>query len=312
MDVWLTRCFCTFVFMTQGLDKTQKLEKCVVCESTALSPMQGYETHNLVKCQSCRMVFISTIPSDQELEDFYSQYAYAGGQWISPITRKRYRELLEQMEPFRKTGRLLDSGCGAGVFLEEARAAGWEVWGTEFSEEAVKLCTEKGIQMHQGSLLDSPFEPGFFDVITSFEVIEHIHHVRSEAQSFNKFLRNGGLLYCTTPNFNALTRFYLKDKYNVIGYPEHLSYFTKATLNRLLTDHGFKKKHLTTTGISITRIKKSLGTSDQPFISSGSDDEKLRVKMEEKWHWKLLKRLVNFALGITGLGVTLKGWYVKA
>jgi 2-polyprenyl-3-methyl-5-hydroxy-6-metoxy-1,4-benzoquinol methylase len=297
--------------MSSPTDIFDTHSKCVACGSEALLALEGYERHYLRKCKSCKLAFVGRVPREEELQAFYSQYSYARTQWLSPITRKRYQELLVEFEPFRKTGRILDSGCGAGFFLEEAKAAGWEVWGTEYSDEAIKLCTEKGISMHHGSLQNAPFEPGFFDVVTSFEVIEHLHHVKDEAQSFHKLLRTGGLLYCTTPNFNAISRYFLKDRYNVIGYPEHLTYFTPRSIHALFSSNGFRKKSLTTTGISITRIKKSLGKSQQAFISPQSDDEQLRKKMEEKWHWKVAKLLANGVLGLTGKGVTLKAYYIK-
>jgi 2-polyprenyl-3-methyl-5-hydroxy-6-metoxy-1,4-benzoquinol methylase len=215
------------------------------------------------------------------------------------------------MEPFRKTNKLLDVGCGIGYFLDVAKKRGWEVYGTEYTDEAVTICSNKGIQMHQGKLDPANYTPEMFDVITSFEVIEHINNPMEENGNFSELLRKGGLVYMTTPNFDSLLRYRLKEKYNVIRYPEHLSYYTPKTLSSLFKRNGFKKYRIETTGISMTRLKTSKGTSQQAFISKSSDDEKLRVQIEERSYLQLAKRTVNAMLTLFGIGDSLKGWFIK-
>jgi Fe2+ transport system protein FeoA len=116
-------------------------------------------------------VYGERIPSLQELNDHYGKYPRNTS--ISPLTIKRYEELLEQFEPYRRTNRLLDVGCGDGHFLEVAKRKGWTVYGTEYTSEAVNVGRAKGIEMHEG-LIQSFTAAGEFDVITSFEVLEHV------------------------------------------------------------------------------------------------------------------------------------------
>ena len=78
-----------------------------------------------------------------------------------------------------------------------------------------------------------------------------------------------------------------------------------------MNDFGFKKVKIKTTGISITRIKKSLKVSDQPFISEHSDDEKLRNLLESGTTMKLMKEVVNTSLTALSLGDTIKGYFAK-
>lgn len=282
---------------------------CLHCNSEKLKPLKGYEAMHLCECQECGFVFAQAIPTPQELEEHYKQYGR--NDYLSPVTIKRYNELLDRMERFRKTGKLLDVGCGIGYFLEEAKKRGWEVYGTEYTDEAVKICLEKGIHMHIGMLDPENYELESFDVITSFEVIEHINNPVEELNNFNTLLRKGGLVYCTTPNFNSLLRYRLKAEYNVITYPEHLSYYTPRTLKNVFEQCGFQTLEVETTGISLTRLRTSNGTSDQAFISESSDDEQMRSKIEQKWYLQLAKRIVNSTLSLFGVGDSLKGWFVK-
>ena len=286
-----------------------KHKSCILCGSYSLYKIKGYEQHHLIKCKSCKFVFCEPIPSLEELEDHYK--GYGRDDYLSPITIKRYHEILDSFEPYRKTNKLIDVGCGIGYFLEFAKKRGWDVFGTEFTDEAIQKCSEKGIKMEKGILDPENYMPGEFDIITSFEVIEHINNPVHELNSFHKLLRKGGLVYVTTPNFNSLLRYQLKSDYNAICYPEHLSYYTPNTLKKVFTRQGFKTKKIQSTGISLTRLKTSKKVSKQPFISKESDDEKIRVQIENKKHLQFLKYLVNSFLTIIGKGDALKGWFTK-
>lgn len=288
------------------------MKHCILCHSARLRPIKGYEVHQLVKCSDCRMVFIAQRPSEKELQDFYSTYAYSEDKWISPITLKRYHELLDKMETYRKTNRILDVGCGAGYFLSVAKERGWEVYGTEYSPAAVSLCEKKGIAMASGALTSETFQNLTFDVVVSLEVLEHIHEAHPDLALFQKKLREGGLFYATTPNFNALARFHLKADYNVIGYPEHLSYYTAKTLSRVCKENGFKVLRCHSSGFNFTRVAQAspkkasvkIGAQDAP-------DERMRERTENHWFWSFVKRLANVIFSLTGTGSTLKIWAVK-
>jgi 2-polyprenyl-3-methyl-5-hydroxy-6-metoxy-1,4-benzoquinol methylase len=285
-------------------------EKCIVCDSFHIKNQDTYKKHFLCQCSDCGFVFARKIPTLTELEEHYN--GYGRNDFLSPITIKRYNEILDSFEPFRNNGRLLDVGCGIGYFLEVAKTRGWEVYGTEFTDEAVEICSKKGIIINKGVLNVENYKPDFFDIITSFEVIEHINNPREELNNFNILLRKGGLVYITTPNFNSLLRYRLKSYYNVIVYPEHLSYYTPKTLTKVFHLSGFKKIKVQATGISLTRLRTSKGTSDQAYISGNSDDEKLRNKFESNKLLALVKGTINSFLSFFGVGDSLKGYFVKS
>ena len=283
--------------------------KCLVCESKNLNPLNGFEKHHLTKCGSCGFVFCKPIPTQDELNEVYK--GYGRNDYLSDLTIQAYERVLDSFEPFRKTNKLIDVGCGIGYFLEVAKRRGWEVYGTEFTEEAVTICEEKGASMKLGPLNTDNYDPESFDVICSFEVIEHINNPLEELASFNKLLRKGGLVYCTTPNFNAVERYQLGTDWNVLTYPEHLSYYTPKTLKRVFNVAGFKTKKVLATGVSLTRIKKSKGTSDQAIVSATSDDEKLRNQIAGNPLLGVAKDIINWKLTLFGVGNSLKGWFVK-
>jgi len=285
--------------------------KCIVCDSLKITDLKGFETHHLIKCRNCGFVFMKKIPGPDELKSLYNSYIYNQETFLSPITVKRYHSLLDEFEKFRKTNKLLDIGCGVGYFLEIAKGRGWEVYGNEYSATAIDICQKKGLIMKIGELNINDFEQHHFDIITSFEVLEHLNNPAEYFKPVKHWLRKDGLFYCTTPNFNSLTRYYMKDRYDLIAYPEHLSYFTKKTLNKLMISQGFKLIKFRSTGFSLSRLKISKGKSDEKIHTTNSSDEIIRRNIEKKWYMFLAGKIINFLLNLTNTGMTLKGYYIK-
>lgn len=284
-------------------------KSCPICNDTKFNNLVNYSKFHLVKCSNCKLIYAHYIPSKEDLVKHYSKYGR--NDYLSPITIKRYHEILDSFEKYRKYNRLLDVGAGIGLFLEVAKERGWEVYGTEYTQEAINICTNKGIVMKQGALTEELFPKAYFDVITSFEVIEHTSYPQTDIQLIYDFLKPSGILYLTTPNFNSIVRRFLKSKWNVIAYPEHLSYFTKKSMHFALTKNNFKKLYLKTQGISITRISTSKNKSNEKFISATSQDEKIRISIENSKFKVLIKNIINIILSITGSGDTIKALYVK-
>ena len=283
--------------------------QCLICNSDCLKELNQYKHAYLVKCINCKFIFSQKIPSEEELIKLYK--SYGRNDYHSPITIKRYNEILVKLEKYRKANRILDIGCGIGYFLEEAIKKDWEVYGTEFTDEAMNICSSKGIKMQRGILNPNNYEPGYFDVITSFEVIEHINNPVEEANNIYSLLRKKGIFYFTTPNFRSFSKNLLKENWNIISYPEHLSYYTPKTITKILKQAGFKKLSIKTTGISLTRFKKSKKKTDQPLISKESDDEKIREMAEKNIFIKYFKNIVNYILTVLCKGDTIKGFFIK-
>ncbi len=283
-------------------------DHCLICNNNGLKTLSTYHNAYLVKCKNCGFVFCNKAPSTEELIAHYN--TYPRNDTISPITIKRYGELLEIFEPYKKTENILDVGCGNGHFLSEAKKRGWKVFGTEYTDTAMEICRKKDITMFQGKLNPKDFGDLHFDVITSFEVLEHINNPQEEIKNFNQLLREGGVVYLTTPNFDSLSRYLLKDKWSIIEYPEHLCYYTSSTLNYLFKNSGFKKSNVLTTGISLNRLKHNTNNSGETAIKK-NEDELLRNKTENNPLFGLLKKMVNGVLSITHKGDTLKGTFIK-
>lgn len=291
---------------------------CPLCASSNFKALPKFNRSHLVKCRSCSLVFSEKIPTNNELEEHYSHYNR--GRHVSDLTIKRYEQLLNEFSKYKQAGKVIDVGCGSGFFLDVAARMKWDAYGTEFGIDAVEFCKAKGHNVFEGPIETIELEPDTFDIVTSFEVIEHLTYPKEHFEKLFKILRPGGILYVTTPNFNAVTRYILKDRWNIISYPEHLTYFTATTLDEALLAAGFRRKKLIADGISVDRLRNSLkknrvvSENDNPDKISKKiriTNESVRQATENNQIFKVLRKSVDWSLDITRKGEFLKGYYLK-
>jgi SAM-dependent methyltransferase len=133
--------------------------------------------------------------------------------------------------PFIQSGdRILDVGCGEGNFLVKARTRGAVVSGIELNRQAAQIARGKNICIHE-ELLDSHQPSDQYDIITSFQVLEHVADPLSFIQSCVKVLRPGGTLVIGVPNNDSFLRF---DPDNWLNQPpHHMGLWTRRSLTAL-------------------------------------------------------------------------------
>ncbi len=290
---------------------------CPLCESKKISVLNGFEALHLFKCAGCSFVFDCRIPTDDELYDHYKQYSYSMLKPCLPPTIASYNKLLDEFEHYRQTGNILDVGCGQGDFLNEARKRGWNVYGCEYSDAAIALCHGRNLPVQQGELTSEMFQDVHFDVITTFEVIEHINNPNEHFNLIHEKLRAGGLYYCTTPNFNALLRHLEGEAFPIICYPEHISFYSRSSLSKIAVRHGFMVKNIVTTGIDIGRLKRQLSKTEvemnqtEKRLAAKAQTDSFRQQVESNKLLGLVKNVINIFLSVTKKGDTIKGYLVK-
>jgi 2-polyprenyl-3-methyl-5-hydroxy-6-metoxy-1,4-benzoquinol methylase len=146
------------------------------------------------------------------------------------------RKLLKIIESYKDKGTLLEVGCALGFFLEEAKARGWDVYGTELSDYAGEKARGRGLNVFSGDIIDAGFENNFFDAITCLGTIEHLQDPAAIVKKVSQILKDDGLFVISTPDaggFIGGRRFQYKPK-------EHLYYFTKKTIMKTLVKEDFK------------------------------------------------------------------------
>src|SRR6186713_2255745 len=99
---------------------------CLVCNGPKIHSLRGYESHDLLKCSDCGFIFMRKIPTNAELESYYSVYAYENEKEMSEATKVSLESLVRGFNSYRQNNRMLDVGCGEGWILEVAKKNGWD------------------------------------------------------------------------------------------------------------------------------------------------------------------------------------------
>ncbi|MCN4144596.1 MAG: class I SAM-dependent methyltransferase [Thiohalomonas sp.] len=142
---------------------------------------------------------------------------------------------------FIKNGNILDIGCGNGKYLSKMKNLGWQSFGVEFNNLAVKACRKNHLDVFQGELKNAPFEAQEMDLVTARHVIEHIPDVNSFFDEVNKVLKLGALFHLRTPNTSALGRNFFAVNWYANDAPRHLILFSPDNLTQRAEQHGFEK-----------------------------------------------------------------------
>ena len=152
----------------------------------------------------------------------------------------RLAQVLSQIERHEWKGSLLDIGCGMGMFVEVAARSGWDAWGIDLNEHAVKWAQENvSPKVRYGTVADLDFAEGSFDCVTMFDVIEHLDDPRQQLEEVWRILRPGGLLVLITPDAGALVSRALGAGWlEMKRAPEHLHFFTAEGLAQMLALSG--------------------------------------------------------------------------
>jgi SAM-dependent methyltransferase len=158
---------------------------------------------------------------------------YLDYQGSEPVLRREFARSVDFVRRFRPSGRLLDLGCAYGFFLKEARRH-FDVTGIELADDAAQACRQAGLQVCSGVADEATMARiGAVDVITMFDVIEHLPQPRDTLALCCRYLKPGGVIVLTTGDFAALTARLLGARWRLMTPPQHLWFFTPASVQRL-------------------------------------------------------------------------------
>ncbi|MBU1061168.1 MAG: class I SAM-dependent methyltransferase [Candidatus Omnitrophica bacterium] len=292
------------------MSKEKTLQNCRLCNSPNIQFVLKKDDMHIFKCSRCGVVFLGNDLDTESVRNLYRYYSSDGfSNYLSPVTRLRYENLLDNFERYRKNNTIIDVGCGAGYFMLQATNRGWRVEGVEISDEAIKLAEEKGQHVIKGDIVDLDIGKGEYDVAVLTELLEHAFDPEGIIRRLTYAVRNGGTIYITTPNYNSLARRLLKDRWDWF-HKEHLFYFTPEILTVLLKKYKFKIIKIRTKNISLgSFLKVFKGANSQDAYKVFERQEHIRHLTEENKLLFVIKQSINFILNIFKLGDTI---YISA
>ncbi len=229
------------------------MSECLLCngvlEKRLLKDIKRDGTnYEVFFCNRCKTGSTVPVPTHEELSRLYRAGNYRGtcGRRFNPLVESLiylFRHLRRRrIERYIRKGRILDVGCGRGLFLDVMRRAGWEVAGAEFDEEtALRSAEAYGMKVVSGS----PYEWGLpsesFDVITLSHVLEHVRRPVEMISECSRLLRKGGLVVVAVPNIGSLQASAGRESWFHLDVPYHLCHFTEEGLTGLLQENSLSK-----------------------------------------------------------------------
>jgi 2-polyprenyl-3-methyl-5-hydroxy-6-metoxy-1,4-benzoquinol methylase len=272
--------------------------RCKLCETQVVRPTYQLDGFNVLTCSGCGVVFTDLEPTHDQLRQLYSlayfserQEYYFANSVVDPLNGKEdaqigeFRRWLELLEAQKGSGKLLDIGCGIGIFLKMAQDRGWDAYGVDISDDAVEFARSRlHVNANAGTLDEIRFADGFFDVVTLLDAFEHLPDPIMDLKAIARILKTGGIILLNTPNERALLRRMAHVLYGVsLGkwtYPirklfheYHLYYYSAQTLEATLRKAGFSIVYQEAKPIPVVKARGS--KFEKAIVQALSGFEKL-------------------------------------
>lgn len=201
---------------------------CLLCHSTTKTYFNygryTNQPYSLVRCSSCGLIQTEPMPTEDFLREWYQRYDVLGERepYYQALTGENPLATSEGMDIARRLAwvkralangkwqtangvRLLDVGAGPGVFLDLVRRAGWQGTGIELSSRAAAASRERyDVDVREGTIEAVALPQASFDVVTLWDILEHVRDPRRMLERAYELLKPGGLLFIETPNSAAL------------------------------------------------------------------------------------------------------------
>ncbi|MCQ9207311.1 MAG: class I SAM-dependent methyltransferase [Omnitrophica bacterium] len=213
-----------------------------------------------VSCKKCRTLFVNPRPPFCAVRKFYSESQSASfwiNEFFKPTVRARRKKIfvpraayVSEMIRLNENSVIGDIGAGFGIFLEELRKVlpGNDYVAIEPSGEMADICAQKKLRVVRGFLEELEGMDGTFDLLTTFELIEHLCDPESFLKKVYSLLKPGGSFYLTTLNGLGFDILLLWEKSKSTEPPHHLNFFNTASIRRLLKKLGFEIVEVSTPG----------------------------------------------------------------
>jgi 2-polyprenyl-3-methyl-5-hydroxy-6-metoxy-1,4-benzoquinol methylase len=238
----------------------REIASCLVCGSTARTMLyegtfrgggnvaEYFLAHrsktahgDIARCKSCGFAYTALQFEPSEYQEIYAQAGarHDGSSELLNAENSRGKRLAKLVNRHVSEGRLLDIGCGHGGFLRAVR--GFKNVGIEVTPLPAHQSLDA--EVVTGSFIDlcksekSLSEP--FDVVTAFDVFEHLPDLKNYMQELTSLVRSGGLLFVTVPNIESFSARLWRRHWGLILL-EHLWYFSPSTLRRFIEPFGWQ------------------------------------------------------------------------
>jgi len=193
-----------------------------------------------VKCRNCHLIYVNPIEKASKINEAYFQRKDVDAPIIQETRLTATESQVGLIKRYGNGTRLLDVGCGEGFFLFNASKAGYTTKGIEISQDVAEYARrEFGLDVEAKPFEELRFAENYFDVVTLWQVLEHVPYPLMVLKEVHKILKPGGLLATSTPDIEGiLAKIFRRKWWNLRRL--HINQFTTKTLTDMLNRAGFK------------------------------------------------------------------------
>jgi 2-polyprenyl-3-methyl-5-hydroxy-6-metoxy-1,4-benzoquinol methylase len=225
--------------------------RCCVCDNVnpeKFSLKYQKDSFAVVVCDICSLHFI---PPFYRKQIQYTQYKNAdvtaavrlGNNWVK-IQRHKLR--FQFIKKYIKQGKLFDLGAGWGHFMLAGKELGYDVYGVEIAEQPYMYCVnDLKLPVDHIDFFEMD-ESKKFDVITMWDVLEHIDKADVFLDKCARLNKSGGYLFLQVPQIDSFFAKKHRDNWKMMGL-DHVNYFSRKTITQILEKNGYE----------VVRIKSS-------------------------------------------------------
>lgn len=224
-----------------------ELIDCPVCKGKRFEPLFTLSGEPFVRCSGCSLTLINPRPPFDQIRATYDpDYSAGYTRKADKKLRRARRRVARVQRRWCRGGRWLDVGCSAGFVVRAAEDAGFEGWGVDIETGGIAYGRDNlGLSRLAGGLLDEQGYPdAHFDVISAYDVIEHVPDLNAFLAELKRILAPRGVIDVGTPDIGHWRVPRRLEEWNELKPSEHLYYFDRTTLARLVERHGLAIAHV--------------------------------------------------------------------
>jgi len=220
-----------FDYSMEGYDSQEGVEGYLV---------PGKEWGRHVRCKNCHLIYMNPMEKVSKTNEYYFRAKNNHAPTIRESYLRTAKSQLRLIQKYSSGTSLLDIGCAQGFFLFSASKAGYITKGIEISQDAAAYARrEFGLDVEAKPFEELRFAENHFDVVTLWQVLEHVPYPLTILEEVHRILKPGGLLVVSTPNIEGMPAKILRKRWWDIKRL-HLNQFTTKTLTDILQNAGFK------------------------------------------------------------------------
>ena len=200
----------------------------------------GKEWGRHVRCKNCNLIYMNPMEKVSKTNEYYSKAKNTHAPTIRECYLRTAKSQVRLIQKYAGGTNLLDIGCAQGFFLFSASKAGYTTKGIEISQDAVAYAIKEfGLDVEAKPFEELRFPENHFDVVTLWQVLEHVPYPLMMLKEVHRILKPGGLVVASTPNIGGIPAKILRKRWWDIKRL-HLNQFTTRTLADILQNAGFK------------------------------------------------------------------------